>query len=219
MTWNMHIKDGTGTGFTAKVSRDHALYVTGVGGDLPAVGTPSRLRYFQQKMNKFGDTADFDMNVDGSVTPVAFVLSSNAEYDIHVASIVISYSDSAIVNNRFGNIAGVTNGFDLDITELGVTVPLLTSVKTGGEMIIQSSAYNLFAGATGTAINEISNFTGNTDAQVVVIPVGQYVEGGIRLGRGTVDRFTAYVNDDFTGLDLFNVTMFGERAYDVGEDE
>jgi hypothetical protein len=216
MSWFTKIIDSTGSNNAAKVSKDHALYVTSVQGDLPTVGSPNRIRYFQQQMNIVGDIADFDLAVDGSIVPVIFELAAVTKYDIHVNSIVLAYADSAIVNNRFGNVLALSNGFNLVITESGVDVSIIDAAKTGGQLIVQSGAYQLFAGSTGTEVNEISNWTGNSDAQVIVIPVGQYVEGGIRIGRGTPDRIFASINDDLTGLDHFSVTLFGHRAY--GED-
>ena len=214
MSWEFQIKDGTGQNYLAKVSKDHALYVTYTDGDLPPVGTASRVRYFQQKLNVVGDTADFDLNVNGAVTPVEFEIIASEDYDIHIKSIVLAYADSAVVNNKFGNVDALPVGFDLHMTELGVTVQLIDKAKTGGNLLVQSGSWQLF-GVGAAAVNEITAWSGNSDAQVIVIPAGEFVTGGIRIGRGTPDRIWATVNDDLTGLDEFHITCFGERRYDV----
>ena len=39
------------------------------------------------------------------------------------------------------------------------------------------------------------------------------IPGGIRIGRGTLDKLQVVVNDDLTGLDLFTVRVIGYRHY------
>jgi hypothetical protein len=60
---------------------------------------------------------------------------------------------------------------------------------------------------------ELTNFSGNEDATLVFIPVGQFVPGGIRIGRGTTDSLRSTVNDNLTGLTQFLVRAVGTRHY------
>jgi hypothetical protein len=39
--------------------------------------------------------------------------------------------------------------------------------------------------------------------------MGEYVPGGLRIGRGTTDKLEAIVNDNLTGLVEVSVRIFG----------
>ncbi len=67
-------------------------------------------------------------------------------------------------------------------------------------------------GADATSF-ELSAVTGNADAQVLPMDLAAVIPGGIRIGRGTLDKLQVAVNDDLTGLDQFVVRVIGYRHY------
>ena len=51
------------------------------------------------------------------------------------------------------------------------------------------------------------------DAQVLPMDIGALVPNGLRIGRGTSDRFQVEVNDELQTLDSFTVRVMGYRHY------
>jgi len=192
-----------------QVARNQSLTTNQVEPDLPPIGTKNVFRYFTQKL---ADEAGLtNMNVDGSTTPQEFFIKAVQDSDIHILAVIVVIADSLIAHNNFGNIFPLTNGWDLIVTESGEETPLIEKAKTGGEVIIQSGAFWPYG--TGVDTWELSNFTGVSDAQLINLPVGQIIPGGIRLGRGTIDKVTSIVNDDLTGLINFEVRVIGYRHF------
>ena len=151
------------------------------------------------------------MNVDGSTTPEEFFIKAVQDSDIHILAIIIVFADSLIAHNNFGNVSPLANGWDLIVTESGDATPLIDKAKTGGEVIIQSGAFWPYG--TGVDTWELSNFSGVSDAQLINLPVGEIIPGGIRLGRGTLDKITSIINDDLTGLINFEVRVIGYKHF------
>jgi hypothetical protein len=58
-------------------------------------------------------------------------------------------------------------------------------------------------------ISALSNGTGSTDAQTIAWDMTKLIPGGLRIGRGTIDRLTSVVNDNLTGLTEFTVRALG----------
>ncbi len=213
MAINSHIKDGTGTARQCHVTEDHALLVsTTERGALP-VGTSNKNRYFTGRLGDAGlNTGLENMNVDGSVTPQIFYAVAEAEYDFHVQSIQILHAGAAQTHNAFGSAGLLTNGFSILINEEGEDTYLLQDAKTNGQVLAYSGMVWNVQGAV-TEIGEIGNWSGNTDAFICSIPIGEYLPGGLRIGIGSTNGITAIVADDLTDLDEFYVRLFGYRSY------
>jgi len=201
------IVDGLGRGFSVKVTGDHELVVAEGVPCLPKQGIRSRLRYFTQITT--------GMNIDGSVTPQEFDLAtSQPGFDIKIMGISIFIADSSVDHSKFGDIPALANGWDLKIREAGEDLFLINKAQTGGEVIAQAGGARPF-GSDATSFT-LSKVTAITDAQLVWIPIREYVPNGIRIGRGTEDKLMAIVNDDLTGLTEFSVTVFGYSHFPEG---
>lgn len=208
---NTVITNGVGTKERALVD-NNALCVARVPPPVPSIGTASRLRYFNSILGTTGaDSGTTNQNVDGSTVSVKFNVTSNKDYDIKIMQIIIIIADTAVLHNRFGNLTTVSNGWDLYMIEKGEQTNIITSATTGGQVIAQSG----FAHPYGDAASSfrLLNWTGTEDAQTIVIPVGELVPDGIRIGRGTKDRIEAVVNDDLQGLTEMTVRVLGYRHY------
>lgn len=199
------IIDGLGRGHKACITSHNSVCVSFVEGDVPPVGEENRIRYLKGKLGTTGlDSGTTDLQVDGSTTSVDFFVQSDNDFDIHIAVCEILIAALQIPLNRFGNIAGGLGvGFDIRVVEGGNETYIIEKATTNGETIIQS-------GSAWTATS-LTAYLANSDAWVIRVPLGEFVEDGLRLGRGTKDRFIATVNDDLTvaGIDLMEVTVFG----------
>ena len=212
MSFLSRIVDGIGTGRQAKVNQYNALKVANSIPEVVPIGDASRYRFFSALTGSTGaDSGTTNMNVNGGTTAQQFYIAANPDYDIYIMGIVIFIGDDAIVHNRFGNINGVSTGWDLILKEAGEQTFIIKQAKTGGEVIVQSGFFNPF-GADATSF-ELTNYNSTDDAQLTYVNIGAMVPGGVRIGRGTEDRLQSFVRDDFTGLVTFNVRALGYRHY------
>ncbi len=153
-----------------------------------------------------------ETGIDWEVPATAeFYIGQHKDYDIRILGIQILIADTAIVHNKFGNGNALTIGWDLKVIESGEETFIIEKAKTGGQLVLQSSMARSY-GADATSF-EFSNWTSTEDAQTAWFPMGEFVPGGFRIGRGSHDRLVSVVNDDSTGLTLLHVRTFGCRLY------
>ena len=208
----VHFLDGIGKAFRARVSSHNALYTCSIAPDIPDVGEENRYRFYAVSLGSSGaDAGTTNQNVDGSVVPQEFYISSDMRYDIHVMGICIIIADTGVAHNNFGNVSALAIGWDLIFVESGDVTYLIQKAKTGGQVIAKSGLGRPYG--DGVTSFELLNWTGTTDAQTIFIPVGEYIPGGLRIGRGTNDSLVSIVNDNLTGLTEFSVQIFGYRHY------
>ncbi len=206
------VQDGSGNDHGACVTLYNALCTSWVIPPVPPVGTISRYRYYNKLIGSTGASSGVtNQNVDGSVTNQVFHISSHPDYDLYITGIIVIIAGLIVSHNNFGSIPELTNGYNLSIIEDGEETRILDEVKTGGQMIAQSIFGNSYG--DGATSFELTKWTGNDDAQTVIVPVHDLLPGGIRIGRGTLDRLQSTVFDDLTGLTEFTVRVVGYRHY------
>lgn len=206
------VQDGSGKEYGACVTSYNALCTSRVIPPVPPVGTISRYRYYNKLIGSTGASSGVtNQNVDGSATNQLFYISSHPDYDLYITGIIVIIAGLIVSHNNFGSIPELTNGYNLSIIEDGEETRILDEVKTGGQMIAQSIFGNSYG--DGATSFELTKWTGNDDAQTVIVPVHDLLPGGIRIGRGTLDRLQATVFDDLTGLTEFTVRVVGYRHY------
>ncbi len=201
------IVSGTSGGMKACVTKHNAVCVAQVVPDVPPLGEENRVRYLKGVLGEDGlNDGNTDLAVDGSATPVDFFVKSDNDFDIHIATCQILIAALQVPLNRFGNIVGgLATGFDLRVVEGGIETFIIEKATTNGETIIQS-------GAPEDAV-ELPSYLANSNAWVIKVPLAEFVPGGLRLGRGTLDKFVATINDDLdvAGMDLMEVSIFGYK--------
>lgn len=176
----------------------------------PPPGTPNSRRFFRALLGSGGaDAGTLNQAVNGAVTPAAFWLGAHSDFDIHIVQVTAVIIDIGIAHNRFGGLAALTTGWDLRFKENGEWTNLVQRAKTAGEAIAGSGFGRPFGGANDAF--ELANYSGNEDAQIINITLGDYVPGGARIGRGNSDRLESVINDDLTGITAFYVYAFGFR--------
>jgi hypothetical protein len=211
MTIDVNLVDGH-TSRSVDIDGSGALKTYTGFGPLSKSGVPNRARYLTGVLGSTGiDSGTLNMNVDGSVTDQIFYVSSHPDYDIFIQSIILVIADSAVAHSNYGNVSALTNGVDLIFQESGEETFLLKEAKTGGQVLVQSGLNVPFG--DGATVNELTNWTGTTDAQVIQWPVATFVPNGLRLGRGNKDRIEFQVHDDLTGLTEHTLRVFGYRLF------
>lgn len=136
-----------------------------------------------------------DMVVDGSSTPVDFIGSPPTGKIWYIKSIHIIIEDSNINFSKFGGIGSLTNGVDFFVTEDGQSERTLASIKRNGQ-------FYSFA-------NDVEIQSAATDILIARINLGVNAGTTLSLTNSNSEQLKATVNDDLTGLDVFNVLMQG----------
>lgn len=141
-----------------------------------------------------------DLNVDGSITPVEFLVEPTTGKIFYVHSISIVLEDPAINFSKFGGISALTNGVDFKASQIGLSEVLLENIKSNGEIY-------LFA-------NEIIFDSASTDILVAHINVKEDTGTTVKLVDSLSDNLKIIVNDNLTSIAKFKVIA---RGYEVNE--
>ena len=152
------------------------------------------------------------MNVNGSSTAQVFSIDANDDFDIRIMELLIYTEDTAETqNDKFGALAALTNGWDLEIEESGATIFLIEKAKTSGELITKTNTP--IYGVAVDKWNSVALVDGTNYAGFYRYDIGRIVPGGLRIGNGTGDRLISTVNDDMRGLTDFTVRALGYRHF------
>lgn len=206
MSAPVHIINGQGgQRRSVFVDTNHALRTASAIPEVVASGTINRARYYNDYLY---NGAVSNMAVDGSVTSQIFSVEAAGEYDLYITKIQILIASTQIANNKFGDLAALTNGWSLYAVEQGQTTTILDAVTTTGEMTIESG---------GTFVSLANWNPANDNARVITINLLDAFPfdtlRGLRIGRGSKDRLSALVQDNLTGLAEFTVRVIGTRHY------
>jgi hypothetical protein len=208
------IQDGEGTKRTAGVTSDHALKVTdtsyGFGPaliDLQAEGFQSLLRkktwvsYFENSVG------GHDLNIDGSVTPVTFKISSQEDrlktiqyvrFIMHDTQMSLSGAEGS----RFASAAavpGLTNGVRFFIEQGGEELDLfLEPIK----QIVQFMNYAV------ELVNEAGVLGAGEDLLTVTMT---FDFAPVHIVPGGFDSINVKIQDDLSSINLFQVFGFGSQ--------
>ena len=204
------------SGVGAKVNQDGAVFVYQSLSPPPEVGTQNKRRFLNGLLGTAGlDAGTTNLRVNGLVSNVDAYVAANPDYDIHIMGVSFFINDTAVVANRFGNVTGLTQGFDMFAKESGDVTYLVKQVLTGGQLIVQTGATRAFG--SGMDTNVINNLTGTTDAQFAYLDLGEILPPeGLRIGRGTQDKLVVRIRDNLSQISAsgaFNVRVFGFRKY------
>ncbi len=194
----------------ALIDESHALRVTHYPPDLVPPNTANRYRYFTALLGTTGaDSGTTDM----ATTAAEYFISSNADYDLYITHILIVTADQNATHAQWGNIGVLTNGIDLVLTESGEGTTVINAAKTHGQALAQTGLFGYHTGGNNAQAFILINWTSTQDAQTILVPVGDIVPGGLRIGRGSKDKITLTTNDDVSGVDEMFARVIGYRHY------
>jgi len=203
----------TADGESADV-RDNALVVTVKGTTLANMprSEAERVKLFTALLKTAAGSAD--LTVDGSSTPVHFDLNAHATDMRTITEVrLVLHStnmdlDSAQQSRRFGPVTspGLPNGLQLLAIQNGTeTDAFLTPVQIIGHFWRTAGGPNMPAGAAITNVTD-AIASGTDFLMVQMIPSVPIV-----LYPGSTDKIRLTVQDDLTGLVLFEVQAYGTR--------
>lgn len=133
-----------------------------------------------------------DLLVDGSVTPVEFVVSSDATDDVVLTKLHLWGGAASIGLQKFLSIAALTNGLLITLKLDGVTI-VMEPIKTARDI------KHLFGLARWSLDSESSYHDVQADYNQ---------ETSMVLKKGSTDEVKIAVRDDLTGATLKQLEMF-----------
>jgi hypothetical protein len=204
MATPVEIKDGTGTNFKAKVTRDHALLVTGI--DKSGFDTNdsvlTRYKLFRGFLKNNGSK---NLNVNGSVTPVEFNVTSEPGKVLYVSQLRVLLNGTYFEMNtndfrRFGAATAgggsLTNGISLVAKQGGLSTPLFADpIKQSGDFFNYADDF----------VNLVNAVTAQSD----FLSFDLHFEQPVVLPEAVSDSVIMTISDDLTAIDLFQVAVRG----------
>ena len=152
---------------------------------------------FLQKLATVGNNES--LLVNGSSTPVDFLLNSDAVYDFRISEVrFVFVTDSFLINGvSFGPLGMLTNGILLDVLKNGTTSEIFT-VKQNEDFLSMYSP-----GGTTVKVTTYKDY----------VVAGVYFGGALVISKNTTDRIRVRVRDNLTDNQLryLTVTVHGVK--------
>ena len=210
MPVNSIIKDGGGSKRSVKVTPDQALLST-ILVDPPFI--PQKSRPFSQLLTQDGTASGTsDMGVDGSSTNVDYYIQAAADEDIYLKalSFEVGYGGSATLY-QFADATALTNGFRIFYESIKGEQDLSSSIKTNSDLIRLAVSDIL---PTSWEVRNLGSL--NDYGYIVTVDLLKYSPGqGIKLDKGTSQRFTIRIRDDAQNADTFNCLVSGFKRFEL----
>jgi len=190
---------------------DNGNQIISLSGNPPLL--PQLNRVFAQKLTVDGTAGGTsEMGVDGSVTPVEYCIFADSKNDRYITSLsfIFGYGSAAEGYEFVDSGAALING---------VKVSYFDTV--GDEVVIMNPKANVsFMRSSGSSIStvdwEARGFAASGDygffVNIDLIDIMPML--GVKLDRGTNQRFCVIIRDDCTDADLFNCQAFGFERFE-----
>jgi len=211
MAIDILVRDGTGTRHTANVNRDNALKVYMSSPSLQDEASTGYIELTKKKQYRdwLRTSADaYEMNVNGSATPVLFEETAEASKVKWITSWRIILNGTYLELNtndfrRFGTAAtapGLTNGLQFYFVQGGRNIDVfLEPVKKIGDFLDYADSYTNLTNAVSSQSDYLS-FVFDFD-QPVCLPAGSN------------DKIVMKISDDLTSIELMRVVVRGWQEF------
>jgi hypothetical protein len=201
------IKDAS-NGNTARVLNTGALLVQQ--DELVQFGS-ERILIFNGFLTDDGtQTGSNDMRVNGSVTPQSFFITPpDIEKDLYISSIFFTIADAGATLSKFGNLTALTNGCSLQYNNKEGNI-LIRDGLTRNFEFGRMCGFNPSFGSGNDAFRA-NNVIGSSEAYLFKydFKIMNGFDYGLRLEGGTTQSLSLTINDNITGLDLFDCYVSG----------
>jgi hypothetical protein len=197
-----------GSGRSAQVTEGRALKVTTVQPSARELSPAelARFQYFSLYFSRRDAPTDFDLNVDGSVTPVDFRVQRQPEQVLYIKRVRFVFHDEQMdisggEARRFASAAappGLTNGIEFFTDQVGERVDIFNEpVKQMADFWQYADDFTAVTGALGAGEDFLS-------WDIVF-------EQPVVITQGSIDRVSIIVNDDLTNINRLRVIASGYR--------
>jgi hypothetical protein len=213
MSIRVTLEDGFGSGGKVKINGEGELGVVvhpHPPKDEVVTVTPFR-QYFTNDGTIDGSN---DMIVNGSTTPQDFYIKAVPDFDTYINSISLEIGDSGSPSlNGFGALSALTNGVEwIFFNQESAEYTIHEGIKTNKEYIRLSNGRGAFGDGVNSFLADVSGGA-STKSYLPSIDISENfgMPWGLRLRKGTNDKLIWRINDNLTGLDVFNAIAYGIR--------
>lgn len=169
-----------------------SICVTPIVPTIPPPGTPNFYQWYRSSL--------IGMNVDGSGTPQKFIIKAHVDYDIHITHMIIVVETPNINEEDFYENSGdLPVGWDLIAYEGDSVTPIIEKAKTLGDIQIQSAIVGK---------EKKINTAAGDERGMYLMELGDKIPGGLRLGRGSLDRIESVINDDLSVNEMIDFFIY-----------
>ena len=184
---------------------------------VPASTTSTIQTVFRQFLTIDGDGTTTDLRVDGSATSQQALIQAEPGFDIYIKSCAFLIADVGLALNEFGALTALTNGcrfYYEDLTNGEINIG--TSLTSNFEFIRLCNGQPAFYGGTQPFVIDNFRAVAGQDPEGV-IPVLDFstifgLTDGVKLSSNTKDKLTLEINDDITGIDIFEIIAYGTKV-------
>ena len=178
--------------------RFYDLVVQIAGGGSPRRPNPRPGKRIAEFFRETGGSAD--LNVDGSTTPVEFIVAPPAgkKWFIHTVSLIME--DANINFSKFGGRAELSNGFDVFAKEGGLPETLLGTFNKNSDFYIFTT--------------DITFESATTDVFAFQVKIKELTGTTFELKASKGEQLRAVANDNLTTIERFNMLV---RGYEIDE--
>lgn len=161
---------------------------------------------------KLNGTGTQSMVVNGSTVPQDFYTQAE-DSDIYINTLIFTIADAGATMNKFGALTALTNGLEFyyfNQTQGKYTIE--SGIKSNFDMIRLANFEPAFG--TGNDAFLLTNVVGASEAYVGTIDLEEVfgLQWGLKLRANSTDRIGFIVNDNLTGLDDFNIKVYGIKV-------
>ena len=193
------------TGIQASVTQDKELLMTNTG--CPPL-LKQKNRIFRQYLTDDGiATGSNDMSIDGSTINQEFYLKADDDDDRYITKLnfLVGYGATGKLYDWADSGSPLTNGCQLYYQTDEKTVYIHDAIKTNSDLI-RLSIFDVFPTAW-----EIRNLGDINDYGylITICFFNMMPPYGIKLDRGTNQKFVFKIRDDVTDADTFNCIAYG----------
>ena len=184
---------------------------------IPQNGHPQEQEPFRMFFENAGSN---DLLVDGSVTPIDFVIPADPDNDTYIKTIAFELTDVGNGSlNEFGDSgAALTNGVQFCLLQDKGMVVLHDGIKTNYQLV-QAGGFRPAFGATTNAFRA-SNVNGTSEGWSSFIDLAEIygLPNGIRIPAGTTVTLAIRIRDDLSvGYTSFTCLATGFKRLDEQE--
>lgn len=204
------------TRFGSKVSGHGNLHVAV--GQIPR--EQSSTFFFSQFLTDNGtSTGSNDLLVDGSSSTQSFWVGSDSTADIHITKISFQIVDAGATLSKFGNITALTNGCKLFYFDQAKGEIILDDALKSNYDVVRLCGGNPSFGDSSGAFRA-SNVVSTSEGYIPELDLNKVIPiypHGIKIEPKTNQKIQIDIRDNVTGLDAFNIKVYGFKRFPINE--
>lgn len=204
-----------GVGPEVATIQDEALLVSSL--NAPPLNVPNNIRPYAAFFTINGDGVSFDLTVDGSVNTVSAFVQADNTGDLYITNMSMLMGGAGTpALNDFCDLPALPIGLQ-SFYECCAEEFILAAFATTNYDLLRLATATPGHSTQLTGANSVPflveniDLAGNSAYNALYDFRTSIFPGGVRLQKGTQDKFGVKILDDLSGAGLFNIVLTGYR--------